>query len=262
MKRTSLLDQPPVAVAILALTVLCSPAFPADRPTPPGVVRALKVSDDPQDIVDLGSTTIASTAKVPAAAGGDVFIHVRITLRVSRDVVAKINEGISAGRFQPPFEANKEFMDLILNSRPGAIELQFLALNKESRFYYFFEQQLQKAKTRPDIPAELRRRTSELAQVAKKLVYQTVRPNNYVGARIVFEQGLKGGAIVFFGSTQRDKKEVGRVTFTAREDPILEAMRRMLTEQKPDPRASVSEKGTLDAIFKSAQQKGILVSKP
>ena len=178
-------------------------------------------------------------------------------------MVGKINEGISAGRFQPPYETHKEFMDLIMGSRPGAFEVEFLALNKESRFYYFFEQQLQKMKTHPDIPAGLRRRTNAMAQNAKKLVYQTIRPNDYEGSRIVFEQGLQGGAIVFFGSAKRDNKEVGRVTFTAQEEPILETMRRMLTEQKPGPRPpTVSEKGNLDEIIKSAQKKGILVSKP
>ncbi|MCX6901223.1 MAG: hypothetical protein NT105_21310 [Verrucomicrobia bacterium] len=263
MKLTSHLGKLRVTAAILALTILCSPAFSADRQKPQGVVRALKVSETPQDIVDLGNTTIASTAKVPAAAGGDVFIHVRITLRVSRDVVGKINEGISSGRFQPPFETNKEFMDLIMGSRPGAFEVEFLGLNKESRFYYFFEQQLQKLKTHPSIPEGLRRRTNVLAQNAKKLIYQIIRPNDFEGARLVFEQGLQGGSIIFFGSTKRGNKEVGRVTFTAQEDPILEAMRRMLTEQKPGPRPpSVSEKGSLDEIIKSAQKKGILVSKP
>ena len=263
MKRTSHLGTLRVTAAILALTSLCSPAFSADQQKPQGVVRALKVSESPQEIVDLGNTTIASTARVPAAAGGDVFILVRITLRVSRDVVGKINEGISAGRFQPPFETNKEFMDLVMGSRPGAFEVEFLGLNKESRFYYFFEQQLQKLKTHPRIPNDLRRRTNVLAQDAKKLIYQTIRPNDFEGSRLVFEQGLEGGGIVFFGSTKRGNKEVGRVTFTAQEDPILEAMRRMLTEQKPGPRPpSVSEKGSLDEIIRSAQSKGILVSKP
>ncbi len=263
MKLTSHLKQLRIAAVVLALTISCSPAFPADSQKSQGVVRAQRVSETPQDIVDLGSTTIASTAKVPAAAGGDVFIYVRITLRVSRGVVGKINEGISAGRFQPPFETNKEFMDLVLGSRPGAFEVEFLGLNKESRFYYFFEQQLQKLKTHPSIPEELRRRTNVLAQNAKKLVYQAIRPNDFEGARIVFEQGLEGGGIVFFGSTKRGNKEVGRVTFTAQEEPILEAMKRTLTEQKPGPRPpSASEKGSLDEIIKSAQKKGILVSKP
>ncbi|MBI5683553.1 MAG: hypothetical protein HZC54_00600 [Verrucomicrobia bacterium] len=252
-----------VTAAILALTVSCSSAFPADHPKPQSADTAPKASGIAQDIVDLGSTTIASTAKVPAAAGGDVFIHVRVTLRVSRDTVGKINEGISAGRFQPPFETNKEFMDLVMSSRPGAFEVEFLGLNKESRFYYFFEQQLQKLKTHPSIPNDLRRRTNVLALNAKKLIYQIIRPNDFEGARLVFEQGVQGGGIVFFGSTKRGNKEVGRVTFTAQEDPILEAMRRMLTEQKPGPRPpSVSEKGSLDEIIKSAQKKGILVSKP
>jgi len=263
MKQTSHLGKLRVTAAILALTISCSPAFSADRQKPQGVVRAQKVSEIPQDIVDLGSTTIASTAKVPAAAGGDVFIHVRVTLRVSRDVVGKINEGISSGRFQPPFETNKEFMDLILGSRPGSFEVEFLGLNKESRFYYFFEQQLQKVKAHPGIPDGLRRRTNVLAQNAKKLVSQTVRPNDYMGAKIIFEQGLEGGGIVFLSSTRRDNKQVGRVIFTAEEEPILEAMRRVLTEQKPGPRPpSVSAKGNLDEIIKSAQNKGILVSKP
>jgi hypothetical protein len=252
-----------IAAAVLGLMALSSTAFPADGPKNPGVVRAQKVADALPDIVDLGNTTIASTAKVPAAAGGDVFIHVRITLRVSRDAVGKINAGIAAGRFQPPYEKNKEFMDLVLDSRPGAFEVEFLALNKESRFYYFFEQQLQKLKTHPDIPDGLRRRTNELAQSAKKLVYQSIRQNDYIGARIVFEQGSQGGAVVFYGSAKRNNKEVGRVTFTAQEEPILETMRRMLTDQKPGPRPpSVSEKGSLDEIIKAAQQKGILVSKP
>lgn len=262
MKRTSHLRVFRVAAAVLAVTSLCAAAFSADPQPPQGVVRALKVSDAAQDIVDLGNTTIASTAKVPAAAGGDVFIHVRVTLRVGRDAIPKINEGISSGRFQPPYERNREFMDLILGSRPGAFEIEFLALNKESRFYYFFEQQLQKVKTHPSIPPALRRRANQLAQDAKKLVYQTIRQNDYQGSRIVFEQGAQGGDIVFFGSAKRGSKEVGRVTFTPQEEPILEAMKRALTEQKPDPRAAVSEKGTLDEIFKSAQQKGILVSKP
>jgi hypothetical protein len=262
MKWTSHWHTFRVAATVLALTILRTAAVSADHQSPQGVVRALKVPYATQDIVDLGSTTIASTAKVPAAAGGDVFIHIRVTLRVSRDAVAKINEGISSGRFQQPYERTKEFMGLILGSRPGAFEIEFLALNKESRFYYFFEQQLQKVKTHPSIPEGLRRRANQLAQDAKKLVYQTIRQNDYQGSRIVFEQDAQGGSIVFFGSAKRGNKEVGRVMFTAQEEPILEAMKRALTDQKPDRRAAVSEKGTLDEIFKSAQKKDILVSKP
>jgi hypothetical protein len=250
-----------VAAVILAVTILCTPAFPAD--SPPGVVRAQKVAGTPQDVVELGGAEIASTAKLPAVAGGDVFIKVRVTLRTSQDCVRKINEGISSGRFQPPYAPNKDFMDLILSSRPGSFDIEFLELNKESRFYYFFEQQLLRVKTHPDIPGGLRKRTNELSQQAKKLVYQTVRPNDFTGAKLVFDQAMQGGSIVFLGSTKRGNKEVGRVTFTAQEEPILEAMRRVLTEQKPAPHAPPGgAKYSLDQIIASAQSRGILVSKP
>ncbi|MBI5397039.1 MAG: hypothetical protein HZA91_17210 [Verrucomicrobia bacterium] len=263
MKLTSHLRQLRVAAAMLAVTISCSPAFPADSQKPQGVVRAQKVSGTPQDIVEIGTTEIASTAKLPAVAGGDVFIKVRVTLRISQDVVRKINEGISSGRFQPPFAPNKEFMDLVLSSRPGSFDVEFLELNKESRFYYFFEQQLLKVKTHPDIPDGLRKRTNDLSQQAKKLVYQIVRPNDFTGARFVFEQGMEGGSIIYFGSTKRGNKEVGRVTFTAQEEPILQAMRRVLTEQKPAPHAPPGTvKYSLDQIIFSAQSRGILVSKP
>ena len=263
MKLTSHLKTLRSAAVILAWTISCLPAFSANRQTSQGTDAAGKTSGNHQDIVELGSTEFSSTVKVPAAAGGDVFINFRATLRVSRDVARKINEGISAGRFQSSLETNREFMDLILSSRPGSFEVEFLKLNKESRFYYFFEQQLQKVKNYPGMPEGLRKRTNTLAQNAKKLVSQAVRPNDYMGARIVFEQGLEGGSIIFLGSTKRNNKEVGRVTFTAQEEPILEAMRRVLTEQPPGPRPpSVSAEGSLDEIIKSAQTKGILGSKP
>ncbi len=263
MRLTSHLDTLRFTAAFLALAISCLPVFSANRQTSQGADAAGKASNTSQDIVELGSTEFSSTVKVPAAAGGDVFINFRATLRVSRDVAGKISEGISAGRFQSQLETNREFMDLILSSRPGSFEVEFLKLNKESRFYYFFEQQLQKVKSYPGIPEGLRKRTNTLAQNAKKLVSQTVRPNDYMGARIVFEQGLEGGNIIFLGSTRRNNKEVGRVTFTAQEEPILEAMRRVLTEQKPGPRPpSVSAEGSLDEIIKSAQTKGILGSKP
>lgn len=261
MNLTSHLRPLRPAAVILAAAIACSPAFSADAPQ--GAVRAQKAAGSPHDIVEIGATEIASNTKLPAAAGGDVFIRVRITLRTSQDVVGKINEGISSGRFQPPFTPNKEFMNLILSSRPGSFDIEFLELNKESRFYYFFEQQLQKVKTHPDIPDGLRKKTGDLSQQAKKLVYQIVRPNDFKGAKFVFEQGIEGGNILYFGSTKRGNKEVGRVTFTAQEEPILEAMRRVLTEQKPPPNAPPgSVKYSLDEIIKVAQARGILVSKP
>lgn len=261
MKPTSHMKQLRAATVILAATIAGSPALSAD--TPSGAVRAQKAGGSPHDIVDLGTTEIASNTKLPAAAGGDVFIRVRVTLRTSRDVVTKINEGLSSGRFQPPHAPNKEFMDLLLSSRPGSFDIEFLELNKESRFYYFFEQQLQKVKTHPDIPDGLRKRTGDLAQQAKKLVYQVVRPNDFKGARLAFEQGMEGGRILYFASAKRGNKEVGAVTFTAQEEPILAAMRRVLTEQKAPPNAPPGTvKYSLDEIIKVAQGKGILVSKP
>jgi len=261
MKQSSRMKPLTVAVVVLAAAMAGSPLPAAD--TPPGIVRAQKVGGSPHDVVELGTTEIASNTKLPAAAGGDVFIRVRVTLRTSRDVVNKINEGISSGRFQPPYAPNKEFMDLLLSSRPGSFDIEFLELNKESRFYYFFEQQLHKVKTHPDIPEALRKKAGDLAQQAKKLVYQVIRPNDFKGAKLAFEQDMAGGRIVYFTSTKRGNKEAGRVTFTAQEEPILAVIRRVLTEQKAPPHAPPGTvKYSLDEIIKAAQGRGLLVSKP
>jgi len=245
MKLTDHLRMLRVAPAILVLTLSCSPVLGAG-----------------QEVVELGTAEIESTAKLPAAAGGDVFIHVRVTLRTSQDVVRQINEGISSGKFQAPFMTNKDFVNLVLSSRPGSFEVEFLGLNKESRFYYFFEEQLNKVKAHPSIPDELRRRANELARKTKTLVYQAIKVNDFKGARILFEQGSEAGCITFHGSTKRGNQVVGKVTFTDQERPIYDAMNKVLTENKPrHPSTRVSGKGDLDDIIKAAQKKKILVSK-
>ena len=153
-------------------------------------------------------------------------------------------------------------MDLVLDSRPGSFEIEFLGLNKESRFYYFFEEQLKKVKTRPSIPDGLRRRTNELTRNAKTLLYQTIRPNDFRGSRILFEQGSEVECIAFHGSMKRGNQLVGKLTFADRERPIYEAMKRVLSENESShPSAPVTEKGDFDDIIKSAQKRNILISK-
>lgn len=252
MKLTDHLRHLRLLTTILGLTILSSLAFPADH----------QRQQDQQTVIELGSTEIEATARIPAAAGGNVFIHVRVTLRTSQDVVRKINEGISSGKYQAPFGTNEEFMDLVLGSRPGSFEVEFLDLNKESRFYYFFEEQLKEVTTHPSIPDELRRRAKELARNAKALLYQTIRPNDFRGARILFEQGSEVGSIVFLGSTKRKNQPVGKVTFTDKERPIYEAIKRALSEHKPrQPSTPAPENKILDDIIKLAQKRNILISK-
>lgn len=215
-----------------------------------------------QDVVELGSAVFESTAKVPAAAGGNVFMRVRVTIRASRNVVGRINEGIAAGRYRAPFKDNKEFVEMIIGSRPGAFEIEFLGLNKASRFYYFFEEELKKVKADPSIPAGLSRRTSELIRSAKPLLYQTIKPNDFEGAKVVYEQGIDDGRILFFGSAKRGNPQVGKLTFSADERPIYEAMKKVLSEDKQSPRATpVVERGDFDDIIRAAQKKKVLVTK-
>lgn len=215
-----------------------------------------------QDVVELGSAEFESTAKVPAAAGGNVWMRVRVTVGTSRDVIRKINGGIAAGRYRAPFKDNKELVDMIVGSRPGSFEIEFLGLNKASRFYYFFEEELKKVKADPTIPGDLGRRTNELIRSAKALLYQTIKPNDYEGSKIIYEQGLEGGSIVFLGSAKRGYPPVGKLTFTAQEQPIYAAMKKVLSEDKPSQRATpVVEKGDFDDIIKTAQKKKILTVK-
>ncbi|MCX8038596.1 MAG: hypothetical protein N3D11_16390 [Candidatus Sumerlaeia bacterium] len=252
MKQTHPLKTPRLASAILVLTLFCAPSFPA----------AHQPRQDQQGVVELGSTEIESTARLPAAAGGDVLIHVRVTLRTSQDAVRMMNEGISSGKFQPPFMSDKEFVKIVLDSTPGSFEVEFLDLNKESRFYYFFEEQLKKVKTHPSIPDELKGKANDLARKMKTLLYQTVKVNDFRGAKIVFEQNSNGGSVAFHGSHKRDNRLVGKVTFTDQEQPIYDAMKKVLTDNKPrSSPARVSGKGDLDDIIKAAQKKKILVSK-
>jgi hypothetical protein len=258
MKLTSPLRHAQLVAAILSMSVGCALVVAAkERPARDGEGRGAG-----RDVIELGSAEFESTAKVPAAAGGNVYMHVRITVRTSRDVVKKINEGIASGRYRAPFKDNKEFMDLVVGSRPGAFEIEFLGLNKESRFYYFFEEELKKVRTDPGIPRELSRRTSDLARNAKALLYQTIKPNDFEGSKIIYEQGLEGGCIAFVGSTKRGNPPVGKLTFNAKEQPIYTAMKKVLSEDKPSQRATpVIEKGDFDDIIKSAQKKKILTSK-
>lgn len=253
MKLTACLRQPRLLATFLGVAILCPPVFAAEK-------RASQGSGG-GDVIELGSAEFESTAQVPAAAGGNVYMHVRITLKTSQDVVKKINEGIASGRYRSPFRNNKEFMDMAFGSRPGSFEIEFLGLNKESRFYYFFEEQLKKVKTDPAIPSGLSRRTNELAKKTKSLLYQTIKPNNFEGSKIVYEQGLKGGCIAFFGSTKLGNQLVGKVIFSDQEEPIYEAMRRVLNEEDSSRRVPVIEKGDFDDIVKSAQKKKILISK-
>lgn len=239
-----------IASAIFTATISCVPAYSASAPgIEPGVV-------------ELGSAEISSTAKLPAVAGGDVRISIRVTLRTSPEVVKEANDGIASGRFRPPFMDNKDFLDLVLRSRPGSFDLEVLELNKESRFYYFIESQLKTLTREPSIPAELSRKTNDVIQRTKRLIYQTIRPNDFAGAKILFQQGPDKGSVLFLGSTKRGNKQIGKLDFTAQEQPILDAMKRLLTENKPGSGCvSMSEKGSLDDIIRSAQEKKIITTK-
>ena len=240
------------------MALLWTPAFAADGRPQQGVDGG----NTGQDVVELGGAEIESTAKVPAAAGGNVCMHVRVTIKVSREVVRRINEGIVSGRYRAPFKENKEFMDLVIGSRPGSFEIEFLGLNKASRFYYFFEEELKKVKADPGIPAELRARTAGLIRSAKALLYETIKPNDFEGSKIIYEQSLEGGCVVFLGSAKRGNKPVGKLVFTGRDQPIYKAMKRVLSEEKPSQRSGrVVEKGDFDDIVKSAQKRRVLVSR-
>ena len=136
-------------------------------------------------------------------------------------------------------------------------------MNKESRFYYFFEEELKKIKTHPSIPTELKSQTNESIRKAKALLYQTIRPNDYQGSKILFEQNADSASIVFIGSTKRGNQPVGRLTFTGKEMPIFDAMKKVLSEDhKPtNPSVTVAEKGSFEDIIISAQKRRILKSK-
>ena len=263
MKPTHCFKHLRASSVILSLTLLCSPVFPADHQNQQRPEGDGNVSGIGQDVVELGSAEFEATSTIPAAAGGNVTIDVRVTLRTSRDVIAKLNEGISSGRYRAPFWSNKEFINLILDSKPGSFEVEFLGLNKESRFYYFFEEELKKLKTHPSIPAELKSQTNESIRKAKALLYQTIRPNDYQGSRILFEQNADSASIVFMGSTKRGNQPVGRLTFTGKEMPIFDAMKKVLSEDhKPtNPYVTVTEKGSFEDIITSAQKRHILKSK-
>ncbi|MCX6909857.1 MAG: hypothetical protein NTY01_17695 [Verrucomicrobia bacterium] len=258
MKLTTHLRHLGVWTAFLSMAISSPLAFTAER-------RAEQGADGGkagQDVVELGSAEFESTAKVPAAAGGNVWMRVRVTVGTSRDVVKRINEGIASGRYRAPFKDNKELVDMIVGSRPGSFEIEFLGLNKASRFYYFFEEELKKVKADPAIPRDLGRRTNELIRSAKALLYQTIKPNDYEGSKIIYEQALEGGCIAFLGSAKRDNQPVGKLTFTAKEQPIYTAMKKVLSQDKPSQRSTpVIEKGDFDDIIKAAQKKKILISK-
>jgi hypothetical protein len=259
MKPTHCPRNPVILPAILSLMFLGLPALPADRASDGGG----KLFATGQDVVELGSADFAATTALPAAAGGNVSVTVRVTLRTSRPVVAALNEGISSGKYRPPYWANKEFTSLILDSKPGCFEVEFLWLNKESRFYYFFEEELKKIKSHPSIPADLKSETNELTRKAKALLYQTIRPNDYQGSKILFEQDASSARIEFFGSDKRGNSLVGKLVFGGKEMPIFDAMKKVLSEEhKPtNPSITTKEKGSFEDIITSAQKKHVLTSK-
>lgn len=239
-----------VSTVILGLALLWSPALSS-------------AAGNGQELVELGNAEFNAVTTLPAAAGGNVSIDVRVTLRTSREVIGKLNEGISSGQFQSPYWGNKEFINLILNSKPGSFEVEFLGLNKESRFYFFFEEELKKIKVHPSIPYELKGQLNEYIRKAKSYLYQTIRVNDFAGSKITFAQDADSGRIEFVGSNKRGNPLVGKLVFKGKEMPIFDAMKKVLSEDhKPkNPSIAVKEQGSFEDIIISAQKKHVLKSR-
>lgn len=230
----------------------------------PSLVYAQKLEEK---AVYLGSAELGSKTTVPlAGGGGEVEINAKLSFKTSNSTISSINVGISEGRYKEPFADNTEFMDLLLNSNPGGLEIKFTKINYETRLYYLLEDELNKIEKSilkdENNSESLKKAARVFVTKLKKGFPNAIRPNDYRGSGVTIEKRIENKVpilnIKLYSSERRGHKLIDEVELRGEEFRVYEEIKDSLMKKQKESKYKTKRIGSFDDVIKEARQNGII----